>query len=118
MLPKRVAASYARALASHFGPGETVTLRRLSGQGAGDYEVVGWVTEMHASDVVGSVQQLRRKVIVLADSVTAADFPTPLLPKQDRLIWNDKTLVITAIDDATRRVQGALVAYELELSGR
>lgn len=117
MLPERAAASYARALASQFGPGETLTLRRLSGQGAGDYEVLAWVTEMTASDLVGSVQQLRRKAIVLADSVASADFPTPILPKQDRLLWNGKILVVMAVDDGSRRVQGVPMAYELELSG-
>lgn len=117
MLNDRAQASYSRALASQFGPGETVTIRRLSGTGAGDYSVSAWVTDMNPSDVVGSVQQLKRKAIVLASAVTAAGFPAPFLPKQDRLIWNSKTLVILAVDDGSRRIQGSLMAYELELSG-
>lgn len=117
MLPDRAQASYERALAGQFGPGQTVTLRRLSGTGAGDYSVYAWVTDMQPSDVVGSVQQLKRKAIVLASVVASSGFPTPILPKQDRLVWNGKTLVILAVDDGSRRLQGALMAYELELSG-
>jgi hypothetical protein len=63
------------------------------------------------------VQQLRRKAIVLADSVVGADFPTPILPKQDRLLWNGKTLVVMAVDEGSRHIQGVPMAYELELAG-
>ena len=117
MLPERASASYARALAAQFGPGETVTLRRASGTGAGDYAARAWVTNTSASDVVGSVQQLRRKAIILADSVAGSGFPTPFLPKQDRLVWNGKVLAIMSVDDGSRRIQGALMAYEVELAG-
>jgi hypothetical protein len=75
------------------------------------------IVEAQPSDLSGSIQQLRRKAIISAEDVETSGFPTPFLPKQDRLVWNDKALTITSIDEATRRIQGTLIAYELELSG-
>ncbi len=117
MLTDRIKASYLRALASQFGPGEIVTLRRASGTGAGDYSVYAWVIGLDATDLVGGVSQLRRRMIVLADSVTSVNFPTPFLVKKDRVIWNGKTLAIMAVDDGSRRIQDKLIAYELEVTG-
>lgn len=93
--------------------GETVTLKR----GAATYSVRALLMGVSPSDVVGSVQQSRRKAIVSAEDVEATGFPVPFLPKQDRLIWNGETLVVIAVDDATRRVRGELIAYELGISG-
>lgn len=117
MLPERASASYARALASQFGPGESVTIRRVASNTPGDYAISAWITTIDPSDLVGSVQQLKRKAIVLASDVDASGFPLPFLPKQDRLIWRNKTLVITAVDEGSRGLQGVVVAYELQLSG-
>ena len=117
MTPASIKAAYKRALASSMGPGETVTLRRAAGTGAGDYTVAAWVTGYQPSDVAGMVQQGKRKVVVLADDVAASGFPAPFLPRQDRIVWGGKTNVITAVDDASRRVQGVLVAYDLEIAG-
>jgi len=114
MTPTQARAALARQLNAH---GTTVTLRRLSGTGAGDYDVAARVVRADPSDVVGAVQQLKRKAIVSAEDVETTDFPTPFLPKQDRLVWNSKTLVITAVDDSTRRIGDELIGYELELSG-
>ena len=117
MLTDRIKSSYQRALASQFGPGETVSLRRVSGAGSGDYSVSGWVMDMDQSDLVGGVSQLRRRMIILADTVTTSGFPTPILVKKDRVIWNGKTLAIAAVDDGSRRIQDKLIAYELEVVG-
>lgn len=107
-----------RALRNHLtNSGETVTLRRLSGSTAGDYEVRARIANIAPADVVGSIQQLKRKAVVSAEDIESSGFPLPFLPKQDRLVWGGKTLVITAIDDGTRRVQGTIVGYDLELSG-
>lgn len=113
MTPAAAKAAYRRQI----GNGETVTLRRLDGAGAGDYQARGRVSGFAASDIEGSIQQGLRKAIVLADDVASSGFPTPFLPKQDRLIWSGATLVIQSIDDATRRVGGVLIAYEFELAG-
>jgi hypothetical protein len=113
MTPAAAMASYRRQMVN----GETVTLRRLSGAGAGDYAVRARVREFRPDDVTGAIQQGSRKAIVLAEDVAASGFPLPFLPKQDRVVWNGKVLVIHAVDDATRRVQGVLIAYELDLAG-
>lgn len=117
MLADRIQASYVRALEAQFGPGETLQLQRGVGADGVPYSVSGWVTGYTPEEFVGALQQGKRRAIILASSVVASEFPTPILPKQDRLIWGDKTVVITSVDDATRRVQGTLVAYELELAG-
>lgn len=114
MTPAATKAAYARQFLAH---GETVMLRRLSGVGAGDYAARARIVNFEPSDLIGSIQQGRRKAIVLAEDIAASGFPLPILPKQDRLIWAGKTLVIRAVDDATRRVQGVAMAYELELAG-
>ena len=85
--------------------------------GAVPYLVRARIMNITPTDVVGSIQQLKRKAIVSAEDVEAAGFPLPFQPKEDRLTWNGKTLVIVAVDDGTRRVQGQIVGYELELAG-
>ncbi|MGJ0505613.1 MAG: hypothetical protein ACR652_00475 [Methylocystis sp.] len=114
MTPTQARQSLARSLNAS---GQTVVLQRLNGAGAGAYSVKARIMGAEASDVVGAVQQLRRKAIVSAEDVESSGFPVPFLPKQDRLIWNGKTLVITSVNDATRRLQGILIGYELELAG-
>lgn len=116
-LAARHAAAYRRALASAMGPGETLLLQRGFGQDAATFAVRGWVTGGSPDDMAGVVQQGSRKAIVLASSVTAIEFPLPIVPKKDRLIFAGKTLAIVAVDTASRRVQGELIAYELELAG-
>lgn len=114
MTPAAAKAAYARQFLAH---GETVVLRRLFGPNAGDYVVAARIMNFEPSDLDGSIQQGRRKAIILADEVAASGFPLPILPKQDRLVWAGKTLVITSIDDATRRIAGVAMAYELEIAG-
>lgn len=98
--------------------GETVILRRLAGSGAGDYPVRARVKGFEPSaDFEAGIEQGMRKAIVPAEDVEASGFPLPFLEKQDRFIWNGKTLVIHAVDDATRRVGGVQIAYDLELVG-
>lgn len=113
-----VAAAYARLLGVP-GPGEVVQLVR-SGD-AGSYMVQAWVTDFIPSDLAGAVEQGRRSAVVLASSVVASGFPLPFKVKSDRLKWGfdgePKSNAITKVDDATRRIQGVLMAYELDLEG-
>jgi hypothetical protein len=113
MTPAQARQSLARSLNAG---GQTVTLQRLSGTGAGSYDVRARITRAEPQPI-GSSQQLGRMAIVSAEDVETCGFPTPFLSKQDRVLWNGKTLVIQSVDDATRRIQGVLIAYELELSG-
>lgn len=115
MSPLAIQNAYVRALATQFGPAELVTLVRAGN--AGPFQVHAWVTEFVPADVAAGVQQGRRRAIVLASDVLASGFPLPILVKQDRLIWGTKTNAITKVDDATRRVQSVLIAYELDLEG-
>lgn len=117
MLADRFKASYARMLASSMGPGEALQIQRGFGSGAQTFDVQGWVTGYSPDGMAGTVQQGTRKAIILADSVTASGIPLPLVPQSDRLLFAGKALVITAVDEASRRVQGEAIAYELELAG-
>ena len=112
MSPIAVQAAYARALGAN-GPAETVQLVR----GGVSYPVQAWVTDFIPSDLAGAVEQGRRNAVVLASSVVASGFPLPFIVKQDRLAWGTKSNAITKVDDASRRVQGVLIAYELDLEG-
>lgn len=112
MNPAAVQAAYARALGAN-GPAETVHLVR----GGVSYPVQAWVTDFIPSDLAGAVEQGRRSAVVLASSVVASGFPLPFIVKQDRLAWGTKSNAITKVDDATRRIQGQLFAYDLDLEG-
>lgn len=65
----------------------------------------------------GNVQQLGRVLIVMHEDIVASGFPLPFQTKIDRVIWNGKTIAITSVNDATRRIQGVQIAYEIELAG-
>ncbi len=118
MNPAAVQAAYARALGAN-GPAETVQLVRQGNNTV--YLAQAWVTDFVPQDLAGAVEQGRRNAVVLASSVAASGFPLPFVVKSDRLVWGlggtPKSNAITKVDDATRRVQGALVAYELDLEG-
>ena len=108
-----IQAAYARALGAN-GPAETVHLVRA---GVGSFPAQAWITDFIPEDLAGAVEEGRRSAIVLAASVVASGFPLPFLVKQDRLAWGTKSNAIVKVDDASRRVQGVLIAYELDLDG-
>ena len=118
MNPVAVQAAYARALGAN-GPAETVQLVRM-GDG-NTYLAQAWVTDFVPMDLAGANEQGKRNAVVLASSVVASGFPLPIMPKMDRLVWGlngtSKTNVITKVDDATRRIAGTLIAFELDLDG-
>lgn len=113
MTPSAARAAYRRQLRN----GETLVLRRLSGLGAGDYAARGRIDGFAPADFEGAIQQGTRTAIILAEDVESSGFPLPFLAKQDRLVWNGRTLVIHSVDDATRRIAGVLIAFVLELAG-
>lgn len=102
--------SYRRLIAAH---GE---MAKISRDGS-EYPVAAWVTRNSPTDVVGTVSQGKRVAIILAEDLEKHGLLLPLLPKQDRLIWGTRTSVIESVDDASRRIQGVVVAYVLTLSG-
>ena len=115
MNPAAVQAAYARAFGMS-GPAEVVQMVR-SGDGA-TYTAVGWPPpEVTVTDLAGGERQARRFVIVLASAAAASGFPLPFRVKQDRLKWagGARTSAITKVGE--RRVQGQIVAYELDIEG-
>lgn len=100
--------------------GETVVFRRYTGAGANrprfDTDVRARVVDYMPDELVGTIQQGDRKLIVLADDLIGAQVPLDLR-KGDKIVVRGKELNIEAVDDNTRRVQGVLIAYELQVRG-
>ena len=117
MTPDSIKASYRRMMNA---VGETVTIRRYTGSGANrprfDVEVMARVTEYDPRELVGAIVQGDRKLIILAEDMIAAQVP-PDIRKGDKAVVRGKELNIEAADDNTRRVQGVLIAYELQVRG-
>jgi len=114
MTPDDSRASYRRVLLAH---GQDVTLQRVTPNGTFTYDVRARVMGYSPQTTAGSAQQGGRKAIVLAEDVESSGFPLPFREGQDTLVANGKTMTIAAVNDATRRVAGVLIAYEFELEG-
>ncbi len=106
MTPAEALASYQRIMAR---VGETIYVKR----GLTSTATTARVMNYDASQLVGPITQGDRKVIALVDTLTS------LLPLTviDKLIVRGKTLAIKAVDDSTRRVQGTLIALEIQAGG-
>lgn len=117
MTPDEVLASYREAMDACCG---VFAIRRYTGAGVNrprfDVDVRGRVTGYQPNELVGSVQQGDRKVIVLVEDLITAQFPLPITAN-DKLILLGKELAIVSVDSSTRRVQGVLIAYELQVRG-
>lgn len=100
--------------------GETVTIRRYTGLGANrprfDVECMAVVTGYAAEELVGSIVQGDRKVILLTEDLIDAQFAIPVT-KHDKVVVRGDELQIIAPDDSSRRVAGVLIAYELTARG-
>lgn len=118
MSPEQARSMHRRAIDAS---GETIVIRRYTGKGPDrprfDTEVRARVMGYEMDAVVGSIQQGDRKVIVLAGDLEDAQFAFPIVPLSDKAVVRGKELTIKAVDDSTRRVQGVLVAYELQVGG-
>lgn len=100
--------------------GEVVTLRRYTGTGTNrprfDAAVRARVEGYRPDALTGTIQQGDRHLIMLADDLFAAQFPLPILTS-DKVVVRGRELQIIATDDSTRRVQGQLIAIELQARG-
>jgi hypothetical protein len=100
--------------------GETVVIRRFAGTGTGrvptDYEARARVTGYQEIELVGDIQQGDRRVIMLVDDLIDAGFPVPVTPT-DKVVLRGTMLSIVSVDDSTRRLQGELIAYEIQARG-
>jgi hypothetical protein len=114
MTPESATASYRRAL------GETVQIRRYTGTGSNrprfDVSVRARVAGYEPQQLVGSIQQGDRKVIVLAEDLINSGFALPVTTN-DKVVARGKELAILGVDDNTRRVDGVLIAIDLQVRG-
>jgi len=103
------------------GGHDLVTVRRYYGTGDSrshfDYGPMRARQSGYGADeLVGDVVQGDRRVILLAEDVYAHRFPVPVR-RNDRLLIAGEELNVEAVDDNTRRISGALMAYELRVRG-
>jgi hypothetical protein len=92
--------------------GEMVTLRR----GEASVSALARVKGFQPEDLVGSIQQGDRSVILLAEDLENAGWDGA--PRQgDRLKAGGAVMVIQSVDGATRRVSGVTIAYEIVARG-
>ena len=100
--------------------GQTGFLRNVGANGAADVDsapVRFRLMAFQPRDLVGGIAQGTRRAILMAEDVKLPNGGAFDLKKNSRLIWNGKTLTVTAVDDATRNVGGVLIAYELQVVG-
>ena len=115
MTPQAAADIYRRALKGA-GPGWLVTLTRSGDATA--YKAAGYIAARSPAEALpGGMVQNTRKLVLLAEDVAAVGFPAPIRIKQDRVTLVDGGAVNAIRAVAERRVQGVLVAYEIELDG-
>lgn len=113
-LTDRVLADYKRAMAR---VGEDIAVRRFSGPASArtyvDTTVRARVVGYEPHELVGAIKQGDRKVVALVDALSA------VLPvtTADALVVRGKPLAIEAVDDSTRRVDGVLIALEIQVRG-
>ena len=114
MTPDLARSALRRQLAAH---GEPVTITRGFG-GEAPITVTGIrirIMNYTVDHLTGGVHQGERKAIVLAEDIAATVLGAPVI--NDRIGWNGKNLVVKSVDDATRRVAGVVVGYELKVAG-
>lgn len=116
MTPADAAAMYRRQIALN---GEEVTLRRIVPNAAPiNVTVMARVTGYQPQELTDGIDQGDRKVILLADDVSASGFPVPIkLGGSDKIIVRGRTLNVQSVDDTTRSVAGQVIAYEIQARG-
>ena len=114
MTPQSSKAAHARALT------ENVIARRYTGAGLSrarfDAKARSQVMGFAPHELIGGVIQGDRKVILYADDLTANGLAHPLTTN-DKIVVRGVETQIIASDDSTRRIDGVLVAYVLQVRG-
>lgn len=114
LTPAQVTADYLAAVGR---VGENIAVRRFSGPPATrthvDTPVRARVMGYQPHEMTGDVVQGDRKVICLIDTLAS------LLPitVNDKFVIRGAEVRIKAVDDNTRRVNGTLIALEIQASG-
>jgi len=100
--------------------GEDVYIRRYYGTGTSrpffEAKVQARVSAYDATELVGTVVQGDRKIIVLSGDLEEAQFPLPILVS-DKCIVEGKELAILSPDRFTRRLAGEVIAIEIQCRG-
>src|SRR5262245_39547638 len=100
--------------------GEWVTVRRYSGSGLNrprfDARARARVEDYQPSELVGTIQQGDRRLVLFADDLLAAQFAMPLTAN-DKIIIRGRELSIVKVDDNSRRLHGELMALEIQARG-
>ena len=116
MTPDQCRSAYRRAL----GQFEQVVIRRYTGSGANrpkfETTVLARVLDYVPSELIGTIQQGDKRLIILADDLIDAQFELPLR-RGDKAVIRGKEHNIEAPDDSSRRLGGTLIAYELQVRG-
>ncbi|MCK1669434.1 hypothetical protein [Bradyrhizobium sp. 153] len=127
MTPAEALDSHRRMLAES-GSG-TVTVRRYAGKGAAravaaEADALARVAMYKPEQVVGAVVQGDRKAIVINDPAAAVPSGKvslasllPLSKHTDALVIGGAEVSIEGVDDQTRRIQGVLIALEIQVRG-
>lgn len=117
-----------RRLLADDGSG-TVIVRRYAGKGASravvaEAEALARVAMYKPEQIVGAVVQGDRKAIVINDPAAAVSAGKvalasllPLSKYTDALVIGGAEVAIEGVDDQARRVQGVLIALELQVRG-
>jgi len=112
----QVDAAYRRAL----GRFDAINIRRYSGAGPHrpffDWDCHARIVDYDPAAIVGSVKQGDQRLIVMVSDLIAVQFPLPVV-QGDKVVFAGRELNIEKADGNTRRVQGRLVAYELQVRG-
>lgn len=115
MTPSEIKADYRRLLSE---VGESVSFRHYSGAGTSrtysDTTVLARVMGYEPDELIGSMQQGDRRLIVLADDLTGITIGNGMT---DKFVVRGRECSVEAVDDNTRRVQGILIAYEIRVRG-
>lgn len=102
---------------------ERITVRRYTGSGNSrprfDAEDIrARVTGYDRQELINNTNIIQgdSKVIVFADDLIDRGFALPVTV-DDMIVVRGRELSIKAVDDKTRRVDGVLIAYDLQVEG-
>jgi hypothetical protein len=103
--------------------GETISIRRYTGTGLSrthvDRPCRARVTGYAAEELIGSITQGDRKIIVLAEDLEG-ESPNFVIAKADKVydaVRFPNELSIQSVDDSTARIGATLIAYILQARG-
>lgn len=113
MDPAATLAAYASALK------DIVTVQRLGAGAVVMASAIGVRARLigyESKDLVGGIVQGDRKGVLFISDLLDQSFPLPLV-KGDRVVWNGRTMMVMAADDATRRNGTVSIAIDVQLRG-